>query len=70
MILLKIQVLQMKEVATIVLIVIRLMITFFHKIEAHMTLFCKRISDNEYLVTIPIKSNLEDIITIISMNNI
>ena len=42
----------------------------FLKIEAHITLFCKRISDNEYLVTIPIKSNLEDIITTISMNNI
>ena len=43
---------------------------FLHKTEAQITLFCKRISDDEYLVTIPIKSNLEDIETTFSMNNL
>ena len=69
MILLKIQVLEMKEDAIIVLIAICLMFTFFHKIEAHITIYCKRTSQNEYLVTIPIKNNLEDIFTNIRINN-
>ena len=42
---------------------------FFHKIEAHITIHCKRISQDEYLVTIPIKNNLKDITTIIKINN-
>ena len=42
----------------------------FHKIEAQITLFCKRISDDEYLLTISIKSNLEDLVTTISMNKL
>ena len=42
---------------------------FFHKIEAHITIYCKRTSQNEYLVTIPIKNNLEDIFTNIRINN-
>ena len=36
---------------------------FFHKTEAHITIYCKRISQDEYLVTIRIKSNLEDMLT-------
>ena len=36
---------------------------FFHKIEAHITIYCKRTSQDEYLVTNPIKNNLEDIST-------
>ena len=42
---------------------------FFHKIEAHIPIYCKRTSQDEYLVTIPIKNNLEDISTIIKINN-
>ena len=42
---------------------------FFHKIEAHITIYCKRTSQDEYLVTIPIKNNLEDISTYIRINN-
>ena len=42
---------------------------FFHKIEAHITIYCKRVSQDEYLVTIPVKSNLEDIFTKIRINN-
>lgn len=42
---------------------------FSHNIEAHMTVYCKRTSDNEYLVSIPIKNNLEDILTIITIEN-
>ena len=42
---------------------------FFHKIEAHITIHCKSISQDEYLVTIPIKNNLKDITTIIKINN-
>ena len=41
---------------------------FFHKIEAHITIYCKRISQDDYLVTIPIKNNLEDITTNIKIN--
>ena len=39
----------------------------FHRIEAHITIYCKKISHDEYLVTIPIKSNLEEILTNISI---
>ena len=42
---------------------------FFRKIEAHIMIYCKRTSQNEYLVTIPIKNNLEDISTIIKIND-
>ena len=42
---------------------------FFHKVEAHITIYCKRTSQDEYLGTIPIKSNLEDIFTNIRINN-
>ena len=42
---------------------------FFHKIEAHIAIYCKRTSQDEYLVTIPIKNNLEDITTNIEINN-
>ena len=42
---------------------------FFHRIEAHIIIYCKRISQDEYLVTIPIKNNLKDISTIIKINN-
>ena len=42
---------------------------FFHKIEAHITIYCKRTSQDEYLVTIPIKNNLEYIFTNIRINN-
>ena len=42
----------------------------FHKIETHITICCKRISQDEYLVMILIKSNLEDILTNIRINNI
>ena len=63
MIFLKIQVLEMKEDTVIVLIAICLMI------EAHITIYCKRISQDECLVTTPIKNNLEDIFTNIRINN-
>ena len=43
---------------------------FFHKIETHITICCTRISQDEYLVTILIKSNLEDIFTNVKINNI
>ena len=39
----------------------------FHRIEVHITIYCKKISHDEYLVTIPIKSNLEEILTNISI---
>ena len=42
---------------------------FFHKIEAHITIYCMWTSQDEYLVTIPIKNNLEDITTNIKVNN-
>ena len=42
---------------------------FFHKIEAHIPIYCKRTSQDEYLATILIKNNLEDISTIIRINN-
>ena len=42
---------------------------FFHRIEAHIIIYCKRISQDEYLVTIPIENNLKDISTIIKINN-
>ena len=41
----------------------------FHKIEVHITIYCKRIPKDQYLVTIPIKNNFEDIFTIIRINN-
>ena len=40
---------------------------FFYTIEAHIMIYCKIISQDEYLVMIPIKNNLEDITTIIKM---
>ena len=42
---------------------------FFHRIEAHIPIYCKRISKDECLVTIPIKNDLEDLPTIIKINN-
>ena len=36
---------------------------FFHTIEANITIHCLRVSQDEYMFTIPIKNNLEDIIT-------
>ena len=42
---------------------------FFHRIEAHIIIYCKRTSQDQYLVTIPIKNNLEDITSIIKINN-
>ena len=42
---------------------------FFHKMEAHITIYCKRTSQDEYLVTILIKNNLEDITTNVKINN-
>ena len=38
---------------------------FFHKIEAYITIYCRRISQDEYLVTIPIKNSFQLISTII-----
>ena len=43
---------------------------FFHKIEVDITISCKRISKDKCLVTIPIEKNLENRLTIISMNNL
>ena len=40
----------------------------FHRIEAHIIICCKRTSQDEYLVTIPTKNNLEDKSTIIKIN--
>ena len=42
---------------------------FFHRIEAYIIIYCKTTSQDVYLVTIPIKNNLEDIFTIIKINN-
>ena len=42
---------------------------FLHKIEAHIPIYCKRTSHDEYLVIIPIKYNLDDIFTNIKINN-
>ena len=42
---------------------------FFHNIDAHIPIYCKRTSQDEYLVTISIKNNLEDITTNIKINN-
>ena len=42
---------------------------FFQRIEAHIIIYCKRTSQDEYLVMIPNKNNLEDISTIIKINN-
>ena len=42
---------------------------FFHAIEAHITIYSKKTSQDEYLVTIPIKNNLDDIFTNIRINN-
>ena len=39
----------------------------FHRIGAHITIYCKKISHDEHLVTIPIKSNLEEILTNITI---
>ena len=36
---------------------------FFHTIEANIIIHCLRVSQHEYMVMIPIKNNLEDIIT-------
>ena len=36
---------------------------FFHAIEANRIIHCLRVSQDEYMVTIPIKNNSEDIIT-------
>ena len=57
----------MKEHLTLVLTVIYLTIFFFYSIEAHIIIYCKRVSQDEYLVKISIKNNLEDIITIIKI---
>ena len=40
---------------------------FFYSIEAHIIIYCKRVSQDEYLVKISIKNNLEDITTIIKI---
>ena len=42
---------------------------FSHKIEAHITTYYKRTSQDEYLVTILIKNNLKHISTSIKINN-
>ena len=42
---------------------------FCHKIEAHITIFCKRTSRDEYLLTIPLKNNLEDITSTINIKD-
>ena len=41
---------------------------FLHVIEAHIPIYCRRTSQDEYLVTIPIKYNLDDIFTTIKIN--
>ena len=40
---------------------------FFYSIEAHIIIYCKRVSQDEYLVKIPIKNDLKDITTIIKI---
>ena len=42
---------------------------FLHVIEVHIPIYCRRTSQDEYLVTIPIKYNLDDIFTTIKINN-
>ena len=42
---------------------------FFHKIDAHIIIYCKSTLQDEYLVTIPIKNNLKDMTTIIKINS-
>ena len=58
-----------EEHLTLVLIVIYLTISSFCSIETHIIIYSKRVSQDEYLVKIPIKNNLEDITTIIKKNN-
>ena len=41
---------------------------FLHVIEAHIPVYCRRLSQDEYLVTIPIKYNFDDIFTTIKIN--
>ena len=38
---------------------------FFHSIKGHIIIYCKRISQDEYLVRVPIKNNLGDITAIV-----
>ena len=40
---------------------------FFHKIKAHISIFYKTLTQDEYLVNIPVKGSLEDITTIIKI---
>ena len=54
-----------EEHLTLVLIVIYLTISSFCSIETRIIIYSKRVSQDEYLVKIPIKYNLEDITTII-----
>ena len=42
---------------------------FLNVIEAHIPIYCSRASQDEYLVIIPIKYNLNDIFTTIKTNN-
>ena len=42
---------------------------FLPVIEAHIPIYCRRTSQDEYLVTIPIKYNLDDVFTTIKINN-
>ena len=36
---------------------------FFHTIEDNIIIHCMRVSQDEYMVTIPLKNNLEDVVT-------
>ena len=42
---------------------------FLHVIGAHIPIYCQRTSQDEYLVTIPIKYNLDYIFITIKINN-
>ena len=41
---------------------------FFHKIKAHISIFYKRLTQDEYLINIPVKGCIENITTIIEIN--
>lgn len=42
---------------------------FIHETEVHIAISYKRISHNEYLITIPIKNNPEDIVSTINITD-
>ena len=52
-----------------VIIVLVVICYFSHVIEPHIPIYCRRTSQDEYLVIISIKYNLDAIFTTIQINN-